>query len=155
MSRKFPDIKNLLIPVLLLLVVCSSVHATEILVRGEQQLVLQPLATTKLLVNATLLNNMASNKRLSNTMRWYSKPSGLIVGIGDSFFIQLPDEQVSAEVIDTLLAKYDLTLVKQYLSHVYLVRSDGGDIISLINLIYQDADTLDAYPNYYKKIRAR
>ena len=80
----------------------------------------------------------------------YLNDKGNVVGLRSSFFIKLD----SNAPITSLLQTYDLELLKEYSNQLYQVqpKSTVAALLAVIETVDADALTLDASPNFLKKI---
>jgi len=85
--------------------------------------------------------------RSHGDIKLYRKSNGKEVGIKDSFFIKV----ARPDTIVKLLDKYQLKHLKRYTNNRYLVSTTDPDILTLIEKIFDENDTIEVYPNFYKK----
>ena len=112
----------------------SSPLIADELIRGEQRQLLKRMAP------------VAGEGRLLR----FQKEDGSVLRLHNSFFVVLKD----GVDVSVILQKYPVRLVKKYAKNTVLLSTDQA-ILAMINRVYQDIDTIDAYPNTYRKVQAR
>ena len=94
------------------------------------------------------------NEDTSSTtnIKYFSTSKNKIVGVTDEILLKIDDNTD----INTILTKYDITLVKQLTQNLYVVSvKDSTTILDTANRLYEDTQIKFAHPNFIRKIDKR
>ena len=89
-------------------------------------------------------------KKEKDSIRYYKKENGEIVGIKNQLFIKLKSKSNLA-----LLKENNLKIIKSYSQNLYLVESNTTDIFQLIHKLDDNNTTVYVYPNLFKQVESR
>jgi len=94
------------------------------------------------------LTPVQTTLRAGGSFDYYETSQGRVVGVNDEILLKLKDPKQ----IQTLLERYNLELVKQYGSSLFLVRTPSKQqTLSLANQLYLEKDVVFAHPNLLQK----
>lgn len=94
-------------------------------------------------------SNMLRSKTLSSQHDYYLIRGKHLVGVDATLLIK-------TESIETILATYPLTLIKEIAPKIYLLRaSDKSQTLSLSNLLSEDGNISFAHPNFLREVQKR
>jgi len=105
---------------------------------GEHKICLTPLKS----------NNL--QKKEKDSIKYYKKENGEIVGIENQLFIKLKSKNNLS-----LLKENNLKIIKSYNQNLYLVESNTTDIFKLIHKLNDNNATFYVYPNLFKQVERR
>ena len=91
--------------------------------------------------------------KASEPIRFFQTKNGKVVGVTNQLYITLTSPD--AVLLDNILIKYGLTLIKPIIDKTYLVDSNNRDILPLIGRILEDENVVNSYPDLIKKVELR
>jgi hypothetical protein len=97
------------------------------------------------------INSLDFKKIPIDVLSWYINDDGILLGLKNSFFLSLKDLKQFLQIKDD----YNLTLIREYKSDLFLVKTDKKDLLSVIAEINNKDKKLIAHPNFYKKVMKR